>query len=115
MTISEVNIIPIKPTSGLVAFASVVIDNSLYLGSIGVHSRLDGSYRITYPTKKLGSKELNLYHPISRDVGNLIEQAVVAKCQQLFKGRDDNDRHDKAGNKNGQTIARKSQLSTDVG
>jgi DNA-binding cell septation regulator SpoVG len=115
MTINEVNIIPIKPTSGLVAFASVVIDNSLYLGSIGVHSRLDGSFRITYPTKKIGSKELNLYHPISRDVGNLIEQAVVAECQQLFKGRDDNDRHNKAGNKNGQTIARKSQLSTDAG
>jgi DNA-binding cell septation regulator SpoVG len=115
MTISEVNIIPIKPTSGLLAFASVVIDNSLYLGSIGVYSRLDGSYRITYPTKKIGSKELNLYHPISRDVGNLIEQAVVAECQQLFKGRDDNDRHNKAGSKNGQTIARKSQLSTDAG
>ena len=115
MKISEVNIVPIKPSSGLVAFASVVIDNSLYLGSIGVHSRLDGSYRITYPTKKIGSKELNLYHPISRDVGNLIERAVVAECQRLFKGRDDNDRHNKAGNKNGQTITRKSQLSADVG
>ena len=115
MFISEVNIVPVKPNNGLVAFASVVLDESLYLGSIGVHSRLDGSYRITYPTKKLGCKELNLYHPINRDFGKQIEQAVVAKCEQLFKGRDDNDRHDKAGNKNGQTIARKSQLSTDVG
>lgn len=115
MIITEVNIVPIKPNSGLVAFASVVIENSLYLGSIGVHSRLDGSYRITYPTKKVGSKELNLYHPISRDVGSLIEQAVVAECQRLFKGRDENDRHNKAGNQDGQTIARKSQLSADAG
>lgn len=114
MTISEVNIVPIKPNSGLVAFASVVIDDSLYLGSIGVHSRLDGSYRITYPTKKIGKKELNLYHPINRVVGSLIEQAVLAECQRLFKGRDDDDRHNKAGNQNGQTIARKSQLSANA-
>lgn len=114
MKVSEVNIAPIKPSNGLVAFASVVLDDSLYLGSIGVHSRLDGSFRITYPTKKLGNKELNLYHPINRDVGNLIEQAVVSKCQQLFKGRDDNDRHHKASDKDGQTIARTSQLSANA-
>lgn len=114
MLISEVNIVPVKPNNGLVAFASVVLDESLYLGSIGVHSRLDGSYRITYPTKKLGSKELNLYHPIHRDFGKQIEQAVVAKCEQLFKGRDDYDRHNKASDKNGQATTLTSQLSTDA-
>lgn len=114
MRVSEINIVPIKPNSGLVAFASVVIDDSLYLGSIGVHSRLDGTFRITYPTKKLGSKELNLYHPINRDVGKLIEQAVIEKCQQLFKGRDENDRHHKASDKNGQTALFTGQLSADA-
>lgn len=103
MRVSEVNILPIKPNDGHIAFASVVIDDGLYLGSIGVHSRLNGTFRITYPTKRLGSKELNLYHPINKDVGNLIEQAVIAKCEQLF-----------TGNKNGQTIARTSQLSADA-
>lgn len=114
MLVSEVNVVPIKPNNGLVAFASVVLDDALYLGSLGVHSRLDGSYRITYPTKKLGSKELNLYHPINRDVGKLIEQAVIAKCQQLFKGRDENDRHHKASDKNGQAVTLTSQLSADA-
>lgn len=115
MLVSEVNIVPVKPTNGLIAFGSVVIDNGLYLGSIGVHSRLDGSFRITYPTKKLGNKELNLYHPITKEVGNLIEQAVVVKCQQLFKGRDENDRHHKASDKDGQAIAGTSQLSANAG
>ena len=114
MLVSEVNIVPIKPNNGLVAFASIVIDKSLYLGSIGVHSRLDGTFRITYPTKRLGSKELNLYHPINKDVGNLIEQAVITKCEQLFKGRDDNDRHHKASDKNGQAVTRTSQFSADA-
>jgi len=37
----------------LVAIASVVADNSLYLGSAGVYTGLDGlGYRITYPTQE---------------------------------------------------------------
>ncbi|MCC7288985.1 septation protein SpoVG family protein [bacterium] len=94
--VSEVNIVPIKPNDGLIAFASVVVNRSLYLGSIGVHSRPNGSYRITYPTKRLGNKELSLYHPINRDIGQQIELAVIAKCQQIFEGSDEDDRHNKA-------------------
>ena len=85
MKITEINIIPIKPNGGLIGFASVVLDNCLYLGSIGVYSRLDGTgYRITYPTKKIGEKDLNIYHPISRDLGRAIENAIIAKAQELF-------------------------------
>ena len=48
MKISEVNIQLIKPANGLVAFASVVLDDKIYLGSIGVHQRLDGTgFRLT--------------------------------------------------------------------
>lgn len=85
MKITEVNIMPVKPQNGLVAFASVVLDNSLYLGSIGIYSRLDGTgYRITYPTKKLADRNLNIFHPISKDAGKQIEQAVLAKANELF-------------------------------
>ena len=74
MRITEINIIPIKPDNGLIGFASLVLDNGLYLGSIGVYSRLDGTgYRITYPTKKIGGKDLHIYHPINRDLGQEIE------------------------------------------
>ena len=90
MTISEVNITPVKPTDGLVAFASCVIDGQLYLGSLGIHQRLDGTgYRITYPTKKVGSKRLNFYHPLTKGAGKLIEQAIVAKCNELFERSDE--------------------------
>lgn len=37
MIISEVNIILIKPKDGLIGFASLVINDALYLGSIGIH------------------------------------------------------------------------------
>lgn len=114
MKISEVNVVPIKPTNGLVAFASVVVDESLYLGSIGIHTRPNGSFRITYPTKKVGVREMNLYHPIKQDVGKQIEQVVLEKYQQIFERSDDNDRHNKASGKNGQGTLFKSELPADA-
>jgi stage V sporulation protein G len=85
MKITEINIIPIKPDGGLIGFASVLLDNGLYLGSIGVYSRLDGTgYRITYPTKKIGGKDLNIYHPINRDLSQEIEDAVTRKAREIF-------------------------------
>jgi len=85
MKITEVNVTPVKPQNGLVAFASIVVDDCLYLGSIGVYSRLDGAgYRITYPTKKLAEKNLNIFHPITKQAGQLIEQAILAKAKELL-------------------------------
>ena len=93
--ISEINITPIKAQDGLVAFVSVVVD-SLYLGSIAVHKRLDGSgYRITYPTKKIGNQQLNIFHPIDKELGQAIEQAININCQKLFERSDEDGRHSK--------------------
>lgn len=76
---------PIKPNNGLVAFASVIVADSLYLGSIGVYTRLDGNgYRITYPTKKIGAKDMNIYHPISKELGIAIERAVIGRAERIL-------------------------------
>lgn len=86
MRITEVNITPIKPQDGLIAFASLVLDECLYLGSIGVYTRLDGTgYRITYPTKKLADKNLQIYHPINQELSKLIETEVIKKAEELLK------------------------------
>jgi len=86
MRITEIQIIPIKPREGLVAFASIVVENSLYLGSLGVYTRLDGSgYRITYPTKKIGNKNINIYHPINKETGKAIEEAIISKVKEIFE------------------------------
>ena len=85
MKITEIQITPIKPKDGLVGFASVVLDNSLYLGSIGVYTRLDGSgHRLTYPTKKIGDNSTNIYHPINKETSKAIEQAVFKKLKEIF-------------------------------
>lgn len=91
-TINEVQIQPIKPNNGLIAFASVVIDDNLYLGSIGVHTKLNGSgYRLTYPTKPLGSQRQNVYHPINRMTAEAIEVAVISRLKEVLSKQ--NDRH----------------------
>lgn len=85
MKISEVQIIPIKPKDGLIAFASVVLNECLYLGSIGIHSRIDGNgYRLTYPTKKVADKNLNLYHPINQELSRALEQAILQKAAEIL-------------------------------
>lgn len=90
MDISEIQIIPIKPQDGLVAFASFVLDNHIYLGSIGIFTRPEGGYRLVYPTKKVGMRSINIYHPINKDFAETIEKEVIKSFEDVMK----NDRHD---------------------
>lgn len=85
MRITEVQIMPIKANDGLVAFASVLFDSCLYLGSIGVHKRIDGSgYRITYPNKAVAGKNMDIYHPINKETSRLIEEAIINKVEEIL-------------------------------
>ena len=93
MRITEVNITPIRPQDGLIAFASVVVEDRLYLSSIAIYTRPDGSYRLLYPTKKLGERMLNIFHPISREASRQIEYAIFKKCEKVFERSSGNDRH----------------------
>lgn len=94
MQITEIEITPVKPQNGLVAFASCVIDGWLYLGSIGVMTRLSGGYRLTYPTKNVGNKSLNLYHPIDKLSAEVIEESIVTSYENVM--RKSNDRYSEA-------------------
>jgi hypothetical protein len=61
MRVTEVDIAFVKPKNGLIAFASVVLDDQLYLSGIAVHSKLAGSgYRLTYPTRRVGETQFSL-------------------------------------------------------
>jgi len=88
--ISEVNISFIKNRDGLIGFASLVINDQLYLSSIGIHKKLnDYGYRLTYPKKLIGSTPIDVFHPINRETGKAIEEAIFNKLSEVMK----NDRH----------------------
>ena len=83
--VSEIEIIPIKPQSGLIAFACFVLDEKYYVSSVAIYTRLDGSgYRLVYPTKKIGERNINIFHPINREASEAISEAVIKKVNELF-------------------------------
>lgn len=85
MQISEVQITPIKANNGLVAIASVVFENSLFLGSIGVYTKRNSpGYRITYPTKNRSGRDFNIYHPINKETALAIGLAVISKAEAVL-------------------------------
>ncbi len=83
--ISEIQIIPIKPQEGLVGFASFVLNDSLYLGSIGILTRIEGGFRLVYPTKKVGLRNISIFHPINKTFAESIEKEVVKRFEDVMK------------------------------
>ena len=88
--ITEIEIIPIKPKDGLIGFASFVLDDKYYVNSVAIRTRLNSSsYRLVYPSKKVGEKNINIFHPIDSITGRVIEEAVSEKVNDLFNNVSD--------------------------
>lgn len=82
--ISEIQVIPIKASDGLIGFASLVFDDSFYLGGIGIYTRPNGTLRLTYPTRTHSTGAIHIFHPINKIVADEIELAVEEKFQKLM-------------------------------
>lgn len=85
-SISEIEITPVRPNQGLVAFASFVIDGRFYVGNVAIYTRLDGGIRLVYPTRKVGTKNMPLFNPINRAAADWIEEAIYKEYVQLMGG-----------------------------
>jgi len=94
-----VEIYPIRPKDGLVAFASCLFEGKLSLNSIAIYTRPDGfGYRLVYPAKILpNGKQINTFYPIDRETASLIDKAVINKYEELtenvMKGVDSESTH----------------------
>jgi len=87
LEISEIQIIPIKPREGLVAFASCIINNFLYVGSVALYTSPSkpGSFRLVYPSKTLpNGKEISCVHPINKKAGELISIEIIEKYKEIM-------------------------------
>ena len=86
ISIANIRIFPVRPQDGLVAFASAIINEWMYVGSIAIHEKKDGSgYRITYPTRKSKGKDLNLFHPITQECSKIIEESIIGEYINFAK------------------------------
>lgn len=85
LKIKKVEINLIKPSNGLIGFAHLTLDGGLFLGSIGIFSKRDGSgYRLTYPTRMSGETDINIFHPVSHECSRYFEDVIVTEVQKIF-------------------------------
>lgn len=86
LVVKEIQIIPVMPKDGLIAFASCVVNNQFYIGNVAIYtspSSPDG-YRLVYPIKVLpNGKEINCVHPINRETGEQVKKAIIQKYEEL--------------------------------
>jgi len=88
LIISEIQIIPVKPKDGLVAFASCIINNQFYLGSIAIHSSFFApkGFRLVYPTKILhNGTSLSIAYPINKETGAIVQKRLVEEYLKLVE------------------------------
>lgn len=85
LKIDSVEIFPVKPLRGLIAFTSFIANDSLYIGNVGLHTRPDGSdFRLVFPTVTLpNGKVISCVHPITKDASAVIKREVVDAYQKL--------------------------------
>lgn len=99
MIVNSVNIKFIKPCNGLIGFATIVVDNNLYLSSIAIFERMDGTYRLQYPTKKISDgREVHIFAPINQITNKILEEAVSSMINKIKSERNEYDRYYKSSN-----------------
>jgi len=87
IVISEIQIIPVKPKDGLVAFASCVINNQFYIGNIAIYTSPTSSdgFRLVFPSKTLPTgKQIQSVYPINRQAYEIVKKAIIQKFEELM-------------------------------
>lgn len=85
ISLSEINIIPIKPRDGHIGFVSFVINGQFYVGNVGIHSTPSGDIRLLYPRGNFSNGTmLTYFHPITKYAGLEITRQVAAEYNALI-------------------------------
>lgn len=93
MVIKNVKIVPAISDKGLIAFASVTLDDDVLLSSIAVYRKLNGGLRLLYPSKRIKDGDMTIFHPLNHKASRLIEDAIFKECKKVFRESSENDRY----------------------
>jgi DNA-binding cell septation regulator SpoVG len=85
--VTQVEIIPVRPSKGLIAFSNIVIEGKLALNGVGIHTCLSRSgFRLLYPTKTLpNGKVIQMYYPINKQVADEIQDTIIGQYEELLQ------------------------------
>ena len=88
--ISNIKVIPIHPKNGLVGFASFTLNKEIFVGSVGIHTKLlKTEYRLTYPQKNGKA----IWHPITKECSQEIEKLIFTEYKNVISKNCNNDRY----------------------
>jgi DNA-binding cell septation regulator SpoVG len=86
ISVSDVQIFPIRPKNGLIAFASCIINGAIYIGNIALFTSFTNplGFRLAYPNKRLpNGQDTCCAHPITKEAGLAISKAIIEKYRQI--------------------------------
>ncbi len=86
VSVTEIELTPIKTKEGLTFFANCVLDGKYFIGSIAVFTRRDGTgFRCVYPTKVLrNGKQIPVFYPLTLELGQQVENAITKEAEKLL-------------------------------
>lgn len=86
MKITEIEIYPVPPKQGLVAFASFLLDGWLKFNGVALYTTPNGlPYRIVFPDTRLpNGLRANVVHPIDQLAYSAIRDAINQEYQRLL-------------------------------
>lgn len=83
--VTEIDVQFVNFKKGLVAYATIIVNNLLRLNSIAVFKNPNGGYRLAYPYKMMGkNKKIYFHNPINREIQVYFEEAVSNYISKLL-------------------------------
>ena len=85
--LTEIEIVPVRPNKGLVAFASFILNDSFFIGDVAIYTRIDQpGYRLVYPVRYLVTGlRVHCFKPIHKPVADDIENQVSRCYEKLIE------------------------------
>ena len=80
--LSDIQIVPIPPKDGLVAFCSFKINRSLFAGCIAIYSSPSSpdGFRLVWPSKN----GMSCINPLNRETGEMIQKEVISRYLEVI-------------------------------
>lgn len=87
ITISEIELVPVRAKEGLTFFASCVLDGKYFVGNLAVFTLRDGSgFRVVYPTKVLrNGSQIPIFYPVDKSISAEIQRAISDEATKLLE------------------------------
>lgn len=73
ISLSDIQVRLFEPKNGHIGFLSFVLNNSFYVGNIGLHLRPNGTLKLKYPDKVLSNgPSVEIFYPVNECAARLV-------------------------------------------